>query len=309
VSVGVDDKRKGYSVDAALIALAQARDQIGVPDNRLRGDGPVGPELKSDTGSTTLGALETSESVLRTNPVKPLERATRGGLSMWSLLGLGALVPVGVVILGWHLLYRQTDVASVSTSSTALSAKSATSSQKSSQVVQQKDAALASVGSSRLDLDQSVAAMARQVADSQQEIEELRTRQAQILLDNSDLDRRLKEAQELAQSHADLINDLKSAQTQMAQDNADLAAQVKAGQEQVTKLAALLDAATQTQAAKVTGQIKAGQDHNGALVEQKKRPMLSTPISARASSPPKRRAPKPRLQPAKPPSEDPAETQ
>jgi len=312
VSAGLDDKRQGYSVDAALIALAQARDQIGVPDHRLRDDRTVEPELKGDSGSKMFATLKTSESVLRTHTAKPAEKATPGGLSMWGLIGLGALVPIGVVILGWQLLYRQTDAASVSTSSvsTALPAKSATPSQKSSQVAQQKDAAVGSAGSPRLNLDQSVAEMARQVADSQQEIAELKTRQAQILLDNSELDRRLKEAQELAQSHADLINDLKSAQTQMAHDNADLAAQVKASQEQVTKLTALLDAGAQAQAAKVTGQIKAGQDHNAALVEQKKRPKLSTtPVSMRASSPPKRLAPKPRLQPAKPQSEDPTEAQ
>jgi len=71
----------------------------------------------------------------------------------------------------------------------------------------------------------------------------------------------------------------------------------------------LLDAGAQAQAAKVTGQIKAGQDHNAALVEQNKRPKLSTPVSMRASSPPKRLAPKPRLQPARPQSEDPTESQ
>ena len=214
MSAGLDDKRQGYSVDAALIALAQARDQIGVPDHRLRDDRTVEPELKGDSGSKMFATLKTSESVLRTHTAKPAEKATPGGLSMWGLIGLGALVPIGVVILGWQLLYRQTDAASVSTSSvsTALPAKSATPSQKSSQVAQQKDAAVASAGSPRLNLDQSVAEMARQVADFQQEIAELKTRQAQILLDNSELDRRLKEAQELAQSHADLINDLKSAQ-------------------------------------------------------------------------------------------------
>jgi chromosome segregation ATPase len=176
-------------------------------------------------------------------------------------------------------------------------------------VAQQKDETAASSGTPRIDLNQSLAAMARQFADSQQEIEELKTQQAQILSDNSGLDRRLKEAQELARSNADLIKELKSAQTQMAQDNADLAAQVKASQEQVTKLAAQLDAASQTQVAKVTAQIKAGQDHNAPLLEQKQRPKLSIPVSARASSPPKRLAPKPRLQPAKPLTEDPPETQ
>jgi hypothetical protein len=311
VSAGLDDKRQGYSVDAALIALAQARDQIGVPDHRLRDDRPVEPEVEDDSGSKMFATVKTLESVLRTHPAKPSEKATPGRFSTWGLIGLGALVPIGVVMLGWQLLYRQTDAAPASTSSVsaALSAKSATPSQKSSLVGQQKDAAVVSGGSPRLNLDQSVAEMARQVADSQQEIAELKMRQAQILSDNSDLDRRLGEAQELTHTHADLINDLKSAQTQMAQDNADLAAQVKASQEQVAKLTALLDAGAQAQAAKVTGQIKAGPDHNAALVEQNKRPKLSTPVSMRASNPPKRLAPKPRLQPAKPQSEDPAENQ
>ena len=305
MSVGIGDKRQGYSVDAALIALAQARDQIGVPDDRLRGGRSAGPELKGDTGSESSGTPETSQSVFGTNLVTPPIAAARGGLLMWGLIGLGALVPIGVVILGWHFLYRQVDVAPVSTSlaSTDFSAKSATPSSTPPRAAPQRDTAVASVGSPRLDLDRSVAAMTHQVADLEQEIGELKSRQCQILLDNSELDRQLKQAQELARSSAELIKDLKSAQAQTAQDNADLAAQIKASQEQVTKLAAQLDAG-QTQVAKIAAQIKASQDHNARLVEQKQGPQ-----QARVSSPPRQLAPRPRLQPAKPQTENPAETQ
>jgi regulator of replication initiation timing len=306
VSVRVDDKRPAYSVEAALIALAQARDQIGIEDDRLRRDSSVGSHLKGDDGSKTSAALELSQSAL-TNPPEPADWPSRRGLSMWGLLGLGACVPIGIVVLGWHFLYRQVDVAPASTSSVSrdVSANSATPSPTSSRVAPQKDKTVAFVGSPRL--DESVAAMAREVADLKQEIEQLKTRQSQIPLDNSELDRQLKQAQELPRSNADLIKDLKTAQTQLAQDNAELAAQLKASQEQVSKLTAQLDAG-QTQVATIAAQIKAMQNQNARVAEQKQRSKL--PISpAAASSPPKQLPPKPRLQPAKPQAQNPPDTQ
>jgi hypothetical protein len=308
VSVGIDDKRQGNSLDAALIALAQARDQIGVSNERWRSDRSVEPELKEHAGSKTSGDLAASQSVFGMDPVERAEGAARGGPSTWGLVGLSALVPIAVVILAWHFLYRPADGASVSVSSVSrdLAAKSGAPSPTSPRVPQQKDAAVTSLGSPRLDLDQSMAEMARQLADSTREIDELRTRQSQILLDNSELDRQLKEAQELARSNAGLMKDLKSIQAQMVQENADLAAQVKASQEQVTKLATQLDA-TQTQIGKIAAQTKASQDQKVRIVEQKPRPKLSTP--AHAINPPKQPAPRPRLQQARPQTEDPADAQ
>jgi len=304
VSVGADDQRQAFSRDAALIALAQARDHFGFSDDRLRGD-----ELKGDAGSKTSGDVQASQSVLGTNPAKPSEGAARGGRSMWRLLALGALVPIGFVVLGWHFLYRAADVAPVSTSLVKVSAtKPATHSPTSPRVASQKDTeVVASIGPARRDLYQSLATMAHQLADSGQEIEELKSRQAQILLDNSELDRRLKEAQELARSHADLIKELKSAQNQMTQDNADLAAQVKASQEQVANLAAQLDA-SQAQVATIAAKIKASQDQNTRPVAQKPRAQLSVPTPLPANSLIKRPAPKPPLQQARPQTGNPART-
>jgi hypothetical protein len=119
VSVWVDEQRKASSRDAALIALAHARDQIGVADDRLSGDRSVTSDSKGDPGSKT-GALEAPQSLSVTNPMKPSQRIGREALSMWRLLGLGALVPIGVVILGWHFLYRPVDVAPLSTASVSV---------------------------------------------------------------------------------------------------------------------------------------------------------------------------------------------
>jgi septal ring factor EnvC (AmiA/AmiB activator) len=152
--------------------------------------------------------------------------------------------------------------------------------------------------------------MAHRIADSQQEIEQLKARQAQILLDNSELDRRLKETRELVRNNSDLINDLKSTQAQITQENADLAAQVKTGQEQVSMLAVQLDIA-QTQIAKGASQSKVSPDRNVRLVEQKQRSKPPIPRAARANDPAKQLAPKPRLRPARPQpqTEVPAEAQ
>jgi chromosome segregation ATPase len=151
--------------------------------------------------------------------------------------------------------------------------------------------------------------MERQVADSRQEIEELKTRQAQSLLERSDLDSRLKEVQESARSSADLIKDLKSALAQLTQDNADLATQVRVTQGQATKVAEQLET-SQTQMLKIAAQIKARQDQKAApLVEQKRRAKLAIAAPAGTSGPLRQLAPKPRLQRAKPQTEDRADTQ
>lgn len=302
MSVEIDNQRQAYSRDAALIALAHAREQIGFPDDRLRSDASVG----RDTGSKTSGAAEASQSALRTNPVKPAGGTAQGGLPMWRLMGLGVLVPFGVVILGWHFLYRAAETAPMSTSSLReLAAKSATPSPTSARVAPHTDTEpVVSVGSPRFDLDQSVTSLAHQLADSAEQIEELKSRQAQILLDNSELDRRLKQAEELAHGNADLIKELKSTQHQLAQDNADLAAQVRASQDQATNLAAQLDAG-QAQVAKIAAKTGASQDQNARLVDRKQHSQLSSPALPPASSPTKKLAPKPPLQRAQPRTENP----
>jgi septal ring factor EnvC (AmiA/AmiB activator) len=315
LSVRVDDQGQGFSRDAALIALAQARDQF---DGHLRLDRLVRPEPTSDENSRTSGAVETSPSVLGANPVKPPQGAAQAGLSIWGLLGLGALVPVGVVILAWHFLYRQLTVAPVSSSSVStssvskeLAAKSASFGTLEAIAVpanargHQTVTAAPLAASPRLDPAQSVAMMARQLADAEQEIDKLKALKAQTIIENSELDKRLKEAQELVRGDADLIKDLKAAQSRMTQDNADLAAQLKASQEQVTNLAAQLDA-SQTQTAKIAAQIKASQDQITRLVEQKQRSKRLISASLPASSPTRKPAPRPQLQRTQPQTGNPA---
>ena len=90
-----------FSRDAALIALAHARDRMAGPDDRLRPDKPSDGDARSSKAPATLS-----------------ERSVGGGISIWRLLvGLGALVPVGTVVLAWHLLTRQGAEISFSTAS------------------------------------------------------------------------------------------------------------------------------------------------------------------------------------------------
>ena len=322
MSVRVDDQGLGFSRDAALIALAQARDRFGGIEDHLRPDRLVSAELTTDENSRTSGAAETSSAVLEANPVKPPEGAAKSwigdaGLAIWGLLGLGALVPVGVVILAWHFLYRQVTAApvfssSVSTSfvSKKLGAKSASLETLEADAVPAKPghqtvATVPVAASPQLDPTQSVAMMARQLAGTEQEIDQLKAMQAQRIIENSELDKHLKETQELARGNADLIKDLKSAQSRMTQDSADLAAQLKSSQEWVANLAAQLEA-SQAQAARIAAQMKASQDQIARLLEQKQRSKPLISASLPASSPTGKRAPRPQLQRPQPQTANPA---
>lgn len=252
MSVG-DNQNQGFSREAALIALAHARDQIAIPDDRLRPNKRIGTEPASERGSKVPGDVKTSPSAFGTVPATPSQGSARRGLSIWGLLGLGALVLAGAVILAWHLSHRTVDAVPSSTSSLSkqLAAKAASfgtvaaeadgvPSRTSSRLGQHTVAEVPSVASSRPDLAQSVATMAHQLADSEQEIDKLKAHQARMLLDSAELDKHLEETQELARRNADLIKDLESAQSQMTQANVSLAAQLKASQEQVTNLTAQL---------------------------------------------------------------------
>jgi hypothetical protein len=313
LSVG-RNQDQNYSRDAALIALAQARGQIAGRDEQPRADKLIEGELE---GLIAARNLKLPPSSFEEAPATSSKRAGRGGVSEWRLLvGLGALVPVAAIALAWHFYHRQVDEVS-STSSIpknlavksaslvkAATEKDAVTPQKSPQERQNTVTEFPSIASSRSEPAQTVASMARQLADAEQKIDDLRAQQAQILLDNSELDKHIKEAQELARSNAELIKDLKAAQSQMAQDNASLAAQLGASQEQVATLASKLDI-SQTQVAKIAAQIKASQDQIARLVERKQR---SKPLVS-ASPPTNGPTNRPALKPPPIPSQGPAGTQ
>src|SRR5258707_3002858 len=92
-------------------------------------------------------------------------------------------------------------------------------------------AAALSPGSAQL-----LQSMARDLATVGQEIEQLKTSQAQIARANAELADQLKAAQaQMARANAELAEQLKAAQAQMVRDNAELAKQLKASQEQMAR--------------------------------------------------------------------------
>lgn len=312
MSVG-SDQNQGLSRDAALIALAHARDQIAIRADRLW------VEPASERGAKIPGDVKNSPSISVANPGTSSQGSLRGRSSMWGLLGLGALVPVGAIFLAWHLSYRTVDVVSSSTSSlskkmapkvasfgTGAAEADGVPPRTSSQLGQHTVAEVPSVSSSRPDLAQSVATMAPQLAESEKEIDRLKANQAQMLLDNAELEKHLTATQELARRNADLIRDLESAQSQMTQANVSLAAQLRASQEQVTNLAAQLDT-SQVQMANMAAQLKANQDQIARLVEHKQRSKPVVSAALPTSAPPKPSS-KPPLQQLKPQRQNPAVT-
>jgi hypothetical protein len=297
------------SRDAALIALAHARDQMAGPDDRRRLDRLIDG---SPSDSKAAGGFKVSPPTNGAIPATPSERSVAGGKSIWRLLvGLGALLPIGAIVLGWHFLTSGGgEISSTSSVSKELvvASTSGTAAVDSDAVAAKKPAQAQppSFVPARTELTQSIATMTHQLADSEREIEGLKAQQTKMLAENSARDKLLEEAQELARGDADLIRDLKSAQSQMAQDNANLAAQLKASQEQVVILAARLDA-SQIQMAKIAAQAKANQDQIARVVEQRQRAKPLIADSQPASGPTNKPTAKPRLQQTKPQTQNPAQ--
>jgi len=140
---------------------------------------------------------------------------------------------------------------------------------------------------------QLLQSMARELAAVEQEIEQLKSRQKQMVRDN-----------------AELAEQLKASQEQMARDNAAVAEQLKASQEQMARLIAK---AWQEQMvrdnAAVAEQLKASQEQMARLIakasEQNLRPKTSAPPPRPIATPtrkpvPKLSSPQARAQPQAP---------
>jgi hypothetical protein len=288
------------SRDAALIALAQARDQFA-----------VGDEYLTQANEKALTAQE-DDKVAPSTPV-PLavtvrRSSTRGSLATWTLIGLIALVPIGATLVAWLSVHSQIDSVRISTSS--VSSKSSKS-VLSGDVVEGSDAgprqmppqaqatgpravpAVSAAASPVADLAQSMAGMAHQLAEADRVIDSLKNRQAQMVRENSELDEQLKATQEMARHTADVVEDLKSMQAKLVHDSDNLAEQLRASQGQVTNIAAQLEA-NQEQTAKIQAQLKTSQEQIAHLVEQRQHskplastsPPINSPVHKPTSSPP-----------------------
>ena len=283
------------SHDAALIALAQARDQFAVGDEYL-----MPANEKALTGQEDDKVAPSTPAPF---PVTARRSSTRGSLAKWSLIGLIALVPLGATVFAWLSGHSQIDSIDILTSSVS---KKWAKSVSSEGVVAESDAAprqtspqaqttgprvaaaVSAFAPSVTDLAQSTVAMAHQLAEAERVIDSLKNRQAQMVRENSELEEHLKATQEMARHTADVVEDLKSVQAKMVHDSDNLAEKLRASMGQVTNIAAQLEA-DQEQTAKIQAQVKTSQEQIARLLEQKQRlkPLASAllPTSNQARKP------------------------
>jgi hypothetical protein len=266
------------SREAALIALAQACDQLGKPTQLLVQMNKSAPDLQQN-----------AEAPQSEPP--PLSITSRSHLSQHrfqagTLVGLTGLLAIGAVAFAWHSLRDQAAMAPISASMETLAKPTppkhmaATTDAERTRPPAQAPAgtAPASPTTAGSDTAQSIQKIARELEDIEREINQLRAGRTQAALDKAELAERLKQMQEAARQETERQESLASAQTQLARDNASLAEQLSSSQAQMTNVATQVKA-SQEQMADITGQLKSIREQISRSSEQKSRPR-PVPIAA-----------------------------
>jgi len=222
--------------DAAVAALKQAREQVGRADRQL-------PRVDEQVSRSEQGAAR-KPSGQQKRPAVPDRRSSRGRLALLGLIGLLLAACICVAALAWQspygdaakLIIARSAPQRVSTSSLPLEKQELPAQPSPSAVDVAATAALPqpaplaqttpqdvapTAAPSSPELAQWLQTMARDLANVEQGIEQLKTSQEQMVRDN-----------------AELAEQLKAAQAQMARDNANAAGQLKASQEQIARLIA-----------------------------------------------------------------------
>jgi hypothetical protein len=248
--------REGESRDAMLADLARAFEEITreSPSSAR----PIEELFKRED--------ETSRSSQRRmHPATLGRRSLPGALRSWSLVGVLAVACIGLIaFVAWPSPDGR--AAKLTTPSSVDAAKPA--------------------GSTAVPISteptQWVQTMARELANLEQGIEQLKTSQANLARDNAELAGQLKETQDQMERHeAELAGALNAAQ-EMARDNLNTAEQLKASQEQITGIAE---------------QLKAGQEQMDRLAAAKQQQHLPKSASPPSSPLNVARSPKPSPKP------------
>ncbi len=234
------------SREIALAAIAEAVRLVGQPSEKI----------------AQFHELEKKRQVTRersdARSIKPVERSSRIRLAFWCLMGLSALACIGVAVFAWQSTHGQGAPDPISTSSVTVertrppaqpavhdAEKMAKTDpilpEPPSHAAVQRAAQIApTIAPMAPDLAESVQMIARELANVEQGIDQIKTGQTQMARDNAEMAEQLKATQEMARHNADLAEELKAAQAQMARANANLAAQLKGSQEQMADIAAQL---------------------------------------------------------------------
>jgi hypothetical protein len=280
------------SRDVAHAVIAEALRQIGLPDEQLAQPDETGFKLEKEKNAPRHKQPRYAE---------PGRGSSRRRLVLRSLMGLLALACIGgVAAFGWQSTHGQAPPDPISTSSVSIRKKEAPAEPApyNAEVAAKTDAGLPHPSSQAQttpprtppvapapvdpDLAQSIKIMARELANAEQGIDQLKTGQAQMVHDNAELAEHLKATQEMARHNTDLIEDLKAEQAQIARDNVNFAEQLKASQEQMANIAE---------------QLKGSQEQLAHLVASEQKQRLRTLASTRKPVPTPRA---PQVQPQDP---------
>jgi hypothetical protein len=241
--------------DGAIAALKEAYEQIGRADEQLARVDEQVSKLEQDA------ARHPSDQQKRL--AVPGRRSSRGRLTLQGLIGLLLAACICVAAFAWQspyghaakLIIARWTPQRVSTSSLPLE-KQELPAQPSPPTVDVATANAALPQAAPLaqttpqdvaptaaplspELAQWLQTMARDLANVEQGIKQLKTSQEQMVRDNAELAEQLKAAQEqMARDNAAVAEQLKAAQAQMARDNENAAEQIKASQEQMARLIA-----------------------------------------------------------------------
>jgi hypothetical protein len=235
--------QQNHSREAALAAIAQAYKQIGA-DHQLVQDDETACKLETEKKATRHPSDE--------QPRFAGPGSSRGRLVLRSLMALLAVACIGVAAFAWPSPDGQAAPEPISTSSVSIEKKElpAQPAPSNAGVAAETDAGLPQQSSQAQttlqraapeaptaaavapDLAQSIQMITRELANVEQEIDQLKTGQAQMVRDSVELV--LKATQEMARNNADLGEQLKASHEQMA----NIAEQLKQSQEQTARLVA-----------------------------------------------------------------------
>ena len=261
--------REGEPDDAKLAELTQVLEQIAratpAPERQEE------PAFKRETG-------QPSERPMLAAILGRL--SLPGALSSWSLIGLLAVVCIGVFVFA-----GPSSDGPAAKAISASSVEAARADAEGQQPLVQAQTAAQGAGPTTApiapELTQWDQTIVRELANLEQGIEQLKTSQAQLARDNADLVDRLKETQEqMARHDAELAEGLKAAQEEMVRNNLNTTEQLKASQDQIASIGAQL---------KVRQQQK---DRLGVPKQPQRPPKLASP-----SSPQPNAVPRPKLTP------------
>ena len=293
------------SRELAVAAIKEALEMIGEADQE-----PDQPRVRQNEKYASVEARF----------AKLIRDWQRARIAPGMLVGLLALVCIVVAVMAWQLKGGQAAPEPVVTSSVPtgkkqeLAAKPAPNNSRvaattqaelqesHAQLLPQNAPSAAAVASMPSELAHQIQEMARELANVEQGIGQLKAEQSQMASESAGVAELLKQTHELARHNTELNDNLKATQAQIAHEISDLTGQLKANQDLMATLA---------------GQLKENQEQIARLTasEQKQRPRpLSSPSPSPSPSPPvanlvRRTAPKPPTPTAGAQARDPAHPQ